>query len=84
MSSPQCGLEVAHEQSSVFTFAVFLNDDDDDLHEEAEDYDDSTRDATLQGLGGWSARTRSVTFFRVSLEMMLSCGLLGWGLKYVL
>lgn len=50
---------------------MFLNDDDDDLHEEAEDYDDSTRDATLQGLGGWSARTRSVTFFKVSLEMIL-------------
>lgn len=50
---------------------MFLNDDDDDLHEEAEDYDDSTRDATLQGLGGWSARTRSVKFFKVSLEMML-------------
>lgn len=59
---------------------MFLNDDDDDLHEEAEDYDDSTRDATLQGLGGWSARTRSVTFLKVSFGIdFVSCSLPGWG-----
>ncbi|XP_024378145.1 sister chromatid cohesion 1 protein 4 [Physcomitrium patens] len=39
---------------------VFLQDVDDDLHEEAESYDDSVQDVTLQGFGGWSARTRAV------------------------
>lgn len=48
----------AHLQTYDFVIAVFLQDDDDDLHEEAEDYDDSVQDVTLQGFGGWSVRTR--------------------------
>ncbi|CAK9211139.1 unnamed protein product [Sphagnum troendelagicum] len=42
---------------------VFLNQDDDELHEETEEYLDGTQIAakeSLQGFGGWSARTRAV------------------------
>jgi cohesin complex subunit SCC1 len=42
---------------------VFLNQDDDELHEEAEEYLDGTQIApkeSLQGFSGWSARTRAV------------------------
>jgi hypothetical protein len=44
---------------------VFLNQDDDELHEEAEEYLDGTQIApkeSLQGFSGWSARTRFVTY----------------------
>ncbi len=43
---------------------MFLNQDDDELHEEAEEYLDGTQIApkeSLQGFSGWSARTRFVT-----------------------
>ncbi|CAM6040032.1 unnamed protein product [Sphagnum compactum] len=43
--------------------ALFLNQDDDELHEETEEYLDGTQIApkeSLQGFGGWSARTRAV------------------------
>jgi hypothetical protein len=45
----------------VLCILVFLNQDDDELHEETEEYLDGTQIApkeSLQGFGGWSARTR--------------------------
>ncbi len=67
---------------------MFLNQDDDELHEETEEYLDGTQIApkeSLQGFGGWSARTRFATlsqqypvfqlsFFLSATLFMRKCG----------
>jgi hypothetical protein len=72
----------------VLWILVFLNQDDDELHEETEEYLDGTQIApkeSLQGFGGWSARTRFATlsqqypvfqlsFFSLCYPFMCKCG----------
>lgn len=51
-------LNVTNQETSGFICAVFLQDDDDDLHEEPESWTESMPDVTVEGFSGWSARTR--------------------------
>lgn len=51
-------LNVTNQETSGYVCVVFLQDDDDDLHEEPESWTESMPDVTVEGFSGWSARTR--------------------------